>query len=142
MSGTEYIIRGVPYELIGQFWKFAEPFVKRALDHTHGEMTHLDLAQMCLKRDAQLWLIYHNGRVVGAGTTEIVLYPQKKVCRIITLAGTEFDEWMGMAHDVVSLWAKEQGCQAMQALTRTGFVPKLKSIGYKNRYCICDKPLE
>jgi len=137
----EYIISGIPFQAIDRFWVFAEPYVKRALDHTNGEMTHIDLKEMCISRDAQLWLCNKGNRIIGAGTTEIVIYPRKKVCRIITLAGTEFDGWMDLAHNVITLWAKDQGCESLQALTRTGFVQKLKKIGFRNRYCVCDKPI-
>lgn len=123
-------------------WKFAEPYIKRALDHTHGEISHLDLLVRCLERDIQLWMIYDGQRIVGAGTTEIVLYPRMKVCRIITLAGAEFDEWAGYAQDVIGAWAKEQGCEAMEAYTRKGFVPKLQKLGFKHKYSVCHKPLE
>lgn len=138
----DYTFRGIPHTHVEHFWPFAEPFIKRALDHAHGEMSHLDLKRMCINRDAQLWICKGPQKIVGAGTTEIVLYPQKKVCRMITLAGTEFDNWMEMAHDIIAAWARTQDCQSLQAYTRTGFVPKLRKLGYRNRYCVCDKSLE
>jgi hypothetical protein len=131
----EFILRGIPHVMIEKVWPLAEPYVKRGLEHSYGEVSHLDLKRQCLERDGQLWVAYKkSGRIVGAGTTEIVQYPQMKVCRIITLAGSEFDEWMEMSHQIIEAWALEQGCDGIEAFVRRGFVPKLKDIGYQFRY--------
>lgn len=122
-------------------WKFAEPFVKRALDHTNGELAASDLLRLCLARDAQLWMIFDGQRIAGAGTTEIIFYPQKKICRIITLAGTEFENWMHYAYQIIEAWAKDNGCVGVEAYTRKGFVPKLQKIGFRHKYSVCHKPI-
>lgn len=132
-----YQVRGVPSALVEQLWKFAEPYIKRALDHTFGEVGIEDLKAGCLSRDVQLWMMTKDGRVNGAATTEILLYPQKKVCRIITLSGTDFDEWKGVALEVIRAWAAEQGCVGVEVYVRKGFVPKLAELGYKHRYSVC-----
>lgn len=142
-SDMEYNIKGIPHEGVESLWRFAEPFIKRALDHTFGELSIEDVKDKCLSRDMQLWMIAKGNRVVGAGTTMIVLHPQMKVCRIVTLAGTEFDEWKDMAHAFIEIWADEaMGCEAVEAYTRKGFVPKLLEIGYKTRYCVMHKKLK
>lgn len=133
----EYQVRGIPSALIEKMWPFAEPYVKRALDHTFGEIAPLDLKNGCLARDMQLWMAAKNSRVMGAGTTEIVLYPQMKVCRVITLAGTEFDAWRELALNIIRNWALEQDCQAMECYVRKGFVPKLQELGFKHKYSVC-----
>jgi hypothetical protein len=138
----EYIIKGIPSEGIEVVWRFAEPFIKRALDHTFGELSSQDIAQFCENRDMQLWMIVKGTRVVGAGATQIVLYPQMKVCRIVALAGTEFDQWMDYAHAVIEAWALEQKCAAMESYVRKGFIPKLQGIGYKHRYSVAHKSLK
>jgi hypothetical protein len=135
----EYIIKGIPCEGVETVWRFAEPFIKRALDHTFGEISAMDILQFCENRDMQLWMIVKGNRVVGAGTTQIVFYPQMKVCRIVTLAGTEFDNWMGMAHAYIEAWAISQQCQDMEVYVRKGFMPKLQDIGYKHRYSVAHK---
>lgn len=139
----EYNIKGIPHEGVESLWRFAEPFVKRALDHTFGELTSEDVKNMCLSRDMQLWMIAKGNRVVGAGTTMIVTYPQLRACRIVTLAGTAFDEWKDMAHAFIEIWADEQmKCEAVEAFVRKGFVPKLLDIGYKHRYSVMHKKLK
>ena len=138
----DYNIRGIPPQAVDGLWRFAEPYIKRALDHTFGELSPEDVMKMCASSDMQLWMISKEKRIVGAGTTQIVCYPQMKVCRIVTLAGSEFDEWMDIAHMNLELWAESMGCEAMEAYVRKGFVPKLGQIGYKHRYSVCNKSLK
>lgn len=137
----EYVIRGIPSKAVGELWKFAEPYVKRALDHTFGELSSEDIRQACVTEQMQLWMILHGTRIVGAGTTQIVVYPQMKVCRILTLAGSDFQEWMDFAHMNIEIWAQSMGCTGMEAFVRKGFVPKLIEIGYKHRYSVVHKSL-
>lgn len=138
----EYNIRGLPAPVVPDLWRFAEPFVLRALEHTFGELSADDIKNLCLGRDAQLWVITKGTRVVGAGTTMLMPYPQMLVCRIITLAGNEFDAWKEMAHSQIEQWAVSQGCKDVEAYVRRGFVPKLMELGYKHRYSVVHKTLK
>ena len=140
---NEYNIKGIPHDGVPSLWRFAEPFIKRALDHTFGELGADDIQAACMSRDMQLWMIAKGNRVVGAGTTMIIPYPKMKVCRIVTLAGTEFDAWKDMAHAFIEIWADVQmGCEDVECYVRKGFVPKLLEMGYRHRYSVCHKKLK
>lgn len=134
-------MQGVPYQVVEHFWPFAEPYIKRALDHASGELTPADLKEGCLSRAIQLWLISREKRIFGAITTEIVVYPQRKHCRIITLAGNDFESWVPLADTILDAWAAEQGCVAMEAYVRKGFVSKLAPLGYRHKYSVVVKGL-
>ena len=138
----DYNIRGIPPQAVSDLWRFAEPYIKRALDHTYGEIAPEDIRQMCIDTNMQLWMISKDKRLVGAGTTQIVCYPQMKVFRIVTLAGAEFDQWMDVAHMNLELFAESVGCAAMECYCRKGFVPKLCEIGYRHRYSVVHKSLK
>ena len=139
---SEYNMKGIPPQAIEGLWRFAEPFIKRALDHTYGEISHEDIKAFCQNSDMQLWMVSEGKRIVGAGTTQIVVYPQMKVCRIVTLAGSDFPEWMNIAHMNLEMWAESMGCEGMECYVRKGFVPKLCGIGYKHKYSVCHKSLK
>lgn len=138
----DYNIRGIPPNAVESLWRFAEPYIKRALDHTFGELSPDDIRNMCVRQDMQLWMVSRDNRMVGAGTTQIVCYPQVKVCRIVTLSGAEFDKWMDIAHMNLEMWAESLGCEAMEGYCRKGFVQKVMAIGYKHRYCVVHKSLK
>lgn len=142
MEESKFRIRGIPSELVDRFWKYAEPYVKRALDHTSGEFTPTDIRDYCRNQVIQLWLIAEGERVIGACTTEIVVYPQRKHCRVVTLGGTKAPEWTSLLDTILAAWAKEQGCVAMEAFVRKGYVPVLGKYGYKPKYTALVREIE
>lgn len=137
-----YLIRGIPHSLIERMWPFAEPYVKRALDHAAGEITPDDLKKGCLSRDIQLWMVSKDSRVVGAATTEIIVYPNKKHCRVITIAGSQFEDWVDQMDAALAQWAASIGCDALEAHVRKGFVKRLASLQYKHLHSVVIKKLE
>lgn len=134
-------IRGIPAELIDRFWLYAAPYIKRALDHANGEFLVDDIKMYCRDRNIQLWLVSEADRVIAAITTEIVVYPRRKHCRIVTLAGSRAPEWTAQADIIIGEWAKAQGCTAMEAFVRKGYVPVLAKHGYSHKYSAVFKEL-
>jgi hypothetical protein len=141
LKPCEYMMQGIPAELIERFWPFAEPYIKRALDHAHGEFTAADFRRSCLERNSQLWLISKEKRIFGAVTTEIVVYPHRKHCRVITLAGSNFAEWVALADTTLEAWSIAQGCDAIESYVRRGLVPKMAPLGYKHGHSVLVKEL-
>lgn len=141
MTDPQFTIRGIPAPLVDRFWHLAEPYVKRALDHTSGELNAQDIRRLCKDRAIQLWLVREGERVLGAASTEIVVYPQRKHARVITLAGSRAPEWTGLLDTILNDWARSQGCAAIEAFVRKGYVPKLMEYGYKHKYSVVTKEL-
>lgn len=133
LEEQKFHIRGIPYLLIEKMWPFAEPYIKRALDNMSGEFLPSDIKKMCINRDVQLWLITYEDRVIAAVTTEIVVYPRRKHCRILTFAGTNTQNWVNDFNATIESWAKEQGCNAMEANVRKSYTQKMEDQGYRCR---------
>jgi hypothetical protein len=94
--------------------------------------------------EMQLWVVFdeENGKEIKAVvTTQLINYPQKRVCRIVTLGGEGMDEWVAQILEVLEEWSEEQGCDAMETVCRKGFVKKLKNFGYEQTYTIVGKEL-
>lgn len=140
-AAKKYHVRGIPANMVEHFWPFAEPYIKRALDHTSGEFLPSDLKIYCKERVAQLWLISENSRVIAACTTEIVNYPQRRHCRVITLGGTKAPEWTGLLDIILEEWSRQQGCVAIEAFVRKGYVSVLSQYGYKQKYAAVFKDI-
>lgn len=138
----KYHIRGIPAAMVERFWLLAEPYVKRALDTTSGEFTPADIRMLCKDRVMQLWLVTEGERVVAAVTTEIVVYPQYKNCRVATIGGTKAVEWTGLLTYTLNEWAREQGCKNIEAFVRKGYVNVLSNYGFKHKYSAVFKPIE
>lgn len=133
-AAAKFRIRGIPANMVDRFWPLAEPYIKRALDHTRGEFTPADIKSLCKDKVIQLWLVSEGERIIAAATTEIVVYPSAKHCRVATLGGSRAVEWLQLLFFVLDEWAKEQGCDAMEAFVRKGFVRILADYGYKHMY--------
>lgn len=140
MNAPRFKIQGIPAPLVDHFWKQCEPFIKRALDHANGEFLPSDIRDLCKDRCCQLWVVTEADKIVGVATTEIVNYPRKRHARIFTLAGTGKD-WFPDLDIILCAWAKEQGCQALEAHVRKGFVPTLLNYGGKHKYSTVVKEL-
>ena len=98
--------------------------------------------QQLINRDMQLWIIQDEyAEILAALTTEIMIYPKKKTCRIVTLGGTELDEWVEGLLQVIETWAIDNGCEAMETACRKGFIKKIKKYGYEHTYTILGKEL-
>jgi hypothetical protein len=134
-------MRGIPALAVPTLWHYAEPFVKRALDHTNGELHADDIRALCENRDCQLWLITQGDRAVGAVTTELVNYPHRRHCRVITLGGSRLAEWMELCDNTLCAWATSQQCQGIEAFVRKGLVPKLAEIEWRHKHSIVYKEL-
>lgn len=111
--------------------------MKRAVDHANGELDHHDIRAFCESRDMQLWLIGNKYGVVGAVTTEIINYPRKRMLRVVTLAGKEFDNWAGQLNDLLGEWAASLQCDGIECFVRSGFTKKLAAYGFRKKYEVC-----
>lgn len=138
---SDYNFQRIPVELVDRFWHYAEPYIKRALDQTGGEFTPEDILLFCKEDVIHLWLVSEGARVVGAVTTEVVIYPRRKHLRIATLAGSKGLEWTGLVDTILAKWAKSLGCDGIEAFVRKGYVPTLIKYGYQHKYSTVIKDL-
>jgi len=104
-------------------------------------MTSKDIYNFCKESKMQLWIVFDSkSNIKAVVTTEIINYPKKKVCRIITLGGQEIDNWLHSI-SVIEAWAEENECHAMETFCRKGFIKKLEHYGYEQTYTVLGKEL-
>lgn len=116
-----------------------ERFIQSALEHGGGELNSDDIMRLCCERDMQLWVVTREGVAVGAATTEVIVYPNKKRIRIVTLGGSEFEKWATLLDGILIGWAKENEAVGSEVFVRKGFTKKLSDLGYKERYIAMSK---
>jgi len=134
-------LTGIPSQEIDEIWEACEPYVELGAKKGQSEMTSKDIYNFCKEAKMQLWVIFNEkNKIKGVGTTEIVIHPRKKVCRIITLGGEEIDNWLHSI-TVIEAWAEENGCHAMETFCRKGFIKKLEHYGYEQTYTVLGKEL-
>ena len=109
---------------------------------SRDEMSVEDIYKRLSEARMQLRLIFDDDReIISVLTTEIIEYPRKTVCRIVTLGGQELDLWVEELLNTLEEWALENGCVAMETVCRKGFIKKLERFGYENAYTVLVKEL-
>jgi hypothetical protein len=124
----------VPY-----LWEQVEPLLERIAPHTEGELEADDYIHPISQGHMQLWVATENGKVHSAMVTQIVPYPQKKVLRIISIAGSEFDR-LYTYKDMVESFALNCGCTALEMWGRKGWKKLLPD--WKDSYVVFTKDLK
>lgn len=136
-----YNIRGIPVELLDRYWKYATPYLKRALDRATGELTLADMLSFARAGQVQLWLVHDGARICGAATTEVIKFPTCNRLRVLTVSGTHFDLWAPALDIKLQEWALTHRCDGIEAYVRKGFVPKLRALDYQHKISQVWKPL-
>lgn len=105
-------------QLAEKYAKVREPLMA-ALELVGGTHSERDLLKGLESEAMQLWPGEKSGIV-----TEIIQYPQAKVCHF-WLVGGEIKEILAMEPSIVD-WAKSIGCSKVTAAGRRGWTRKLK----------------
>jgi hypothetical protein len=114
-------------------WKVIKPFISQALEFSQGELNAEDIYQGLMYGTMKAWVFHEGPKIKGVCVACPVAYPHFRVCRILTVAGTDFEQWKHFeAH--VELYAKALNCQFIDALGRPGWKLFAKQLGYSPQY--------
>ena len=135
-------ISGIPSDRINEVWEDCEPYIEMGNGKSGDEMSVEDIYKRLSEARMQLWLVFDDDReIISVLTTEIIEYPRKTMCRIVTLGGQDLDLWVEQLLETLEEWALENGCVAMETVCRKGFIKKLERFGYENAYTVLVKEL-
>lgn len=115
------------------------PLIEEATKYSIGKFTGTDVIRLIMNNTFQLWGAVGDD-LRGIAITEIVQFPQKKVCRFLCCTGNEAADWIGLIEEIEA-WAKSIGCKSFQAECRPGWERYLKPFGYMKHHVILDKEL-
>ena len=122
-------------------WDEVVPLIEAALKHSEGEIIPEDLVKPIKIGKMQLWVALSDG-VIAAMITEIVVYPRKRVLRVITIAGKDghgMSKWYGFL-PLVEGFALSNNCSSLEAWTRKGMAKKLTD--WEHKYMVITKDLK
>tara|TARA_R100001443_G_scaffold95249_1_gene101686 strand:+ start:644 stop:1069 length:426 start_codon:yes stop_codon:yes gene_type:complete len=133
---------GISSKEINLYWEHCKDFIELGNDQSQEELTLQDIKESCINAEMQLWVVVNErNEVTAAVTTQIIEYPNKKVCRIVTLGGVGLDKWLHLL-DEIEEWARYMRCQAVEMFCRKGFLKKLQEKDYKQIYVVLGKKIE
>ena len=125
----------VPQDDLHIVWNEVEPLIKKALDDTY---TARDILDGLVKNSFQLFISWED-KVESAVITEVIQYPQKKVCRYFLAGGSNINNWLEPIQQEIEKFAKYNQCDAIEIAGRKGWLRKLK--GYKQKIYLMSKKL-
>lgn len=125
----------VPQEDLHIVWNEVEHLIKKALDDTY---TARDILDGLVKNAFQLFISWED-KVESAVITEVIQYPQKKVCRYFLAGGSNMNNWLEPIQQEIEKFAKYNQCDAIEVAGRKGWLRKLK--GYEQKIYLMSKKL-
>ena len=135
-------IAGITSDRIDDVWDRCSKFIEMGINHSQCELSTMDYYDRLVNQEMQLWVVYDEEKQIKCAlTTEVIEYPRKKVCRIVSLGGRNLDEWVERWLDILERWAEENDCDSIETYCRKGFIKKLEKFGYSNTYVVLGKEL-
>ena len=126
-------------EDVAYVWEEVTPLLDTVKEHTEGELETDDFLEPLTHGDMQLWIATEGSTVHGVMVTQLIPYPQKKILRIISLAGDNFEELRGF-QEMIEAFAVKTGCTALEMWGRKGWKKLLPD--WEDTYVVYTKDLK
>jgi len=126
-------------EDVAYIWDQVAPLLDRVREHTEGELETDDYLGELSDGNMQLWIATENNGLHSIMVTQIAVYPQKKVLKIISMAGSEFSRLYEF-NDMVESFAIKTGCSGMELWGRKGWKKLLPD--WESNYIVYTKDLK
>ena len=105
-------------------WKDCEKIFKKSCKRSGGRVSVIDLYMNCIENKSSLWIVFEpdSMNIVGCAITQLQDYPTKlRMLNIEHVAGGRYEEWVDKGFEILYKWAKDNNCDGIEALGRSGF---------------------
>ena len=121
----------MPAAQIRNYWRDVKEHLEPAIDLSNGRWTESYVLAGLVLNEQNLWVIVDNQQdIVGAVTTEIVSYPEKRALAMHFLGGHDFDLFYPELFTALTNFAKETNCAVIETNARFGFWKWFKDSGF------------
>ena len=139
MGKTRLKAQIVQPEDIAYIWEEVAPLLNRVKEHSEGEAEPDDFLEPLTHGHMQLWIATEDKQMHSAMITQIIVYHQKKVLRVISIAGSDFKRLYEF-NDMVESFAIKTGCSGMELWGRRGWKKLLPD--WESNYIVYSKDLK
>ena len=139
MGKTRLKAQIVQPEDIAYIWEEVARLRNRVKEHSEGEADPDDFLEPLTHGHMQLWIATEDKQMHSAMITQIIVYPQKKVLRVISIAGSDFKRLYEF-NDMVESFAIKTGCSGMELWGRRGWKKLLPD--WESNYIVYSKDLK
>jgi hypothetical protein len=133
----------VPANYLHALWPDVKDQLARAVDRSKGRWSMESVFKTIIEQRSHLWVAFDEDKKInGVGTTEIVVYPGRRMLSITFLGGDKFNDWVWDMLDRFQDWARDNECSGVEATARMGFWEWLKQDGFERSYVVYEKRLD
>jgi len=130
----------VPPMHIESAWPSLAPLLEPAVERSHGRWSMEHIKEWALFNEKQIWIVFDDSKTIHCvAVTQNVVYPTSKMLSIEFLGGAGLDTWAFKLLDVLNNWAKDSGCNGIEATARIGFWKWLEKDGFDKAYTVFEK---
>ena len=126
-------------EDVAYIWDQVAPLLEKVKEYSEGEGEPDDFLEALTHGDMQLWIATEDSNMHSVMVTQIVTYPQKKILRVISIAGSDFKRLYEF-NDMVESFAIKTGCSGMELWGRKGWKKLLPD--WESNYIVYSKDLK
>ena len=126
-------------EDVAYIWDQVAPLLEKVKEYSEGEAEPDAFLEALTHGDMQLWIATEDSNMHSVMVTQIVTYPQKKILRVISIAGSDFKRLYEF-NDMVESFAIKTGCSGMELWGRKGWKKLLPD--WESNYIVYSKDLK
>jgi hypothetical protein len=126
-------------EDIAYIWEDVAPLLEMVQEHTEGELETDDFLEPLTHGNMQLWIATEEKDIHAVMVTQFVIYPQKNILRIISLAGDDFEKIRNF-QEMIEGFAIKNECTALEMWGRKGWKKLLPD--WRDTYIVYTKDLK
>jgi len=120
-------------------WPKVEPMLDKVCHRSQGELLAKDYLPYIMDGDMQSWLGLDEDKIFISMVTQFIYYPQKKILRVIAIAGEKFLEAHEKFNDMFESFAITNDCSALELWGRKGWKKMLPD--WDSKYIVFTKDL-
>jgi hypothetical protein len=138
---TFYVTR-IKKEHAIQAWHRVKGFLKPAIKRSKGRWEPEYVLANLVNGRQELWAVTNEvHEVIGAITTEVIHYPEKRMLMIHFLGGEGMDRWYVDMSDAMSEHARQSGCTGIECIARSGFWKWFQNDGFEKTAVFYEKSI-
>ena len=131
------ICTAVPRAATDIVWGDVSGMLNKAIQTSAGKYHIDDIYRHINEGFYNLWLIIddkEDEKVIAAITTRIIEYPNRKAMAMDWIGGKRMMEWLPIAMERLSSFAKDCGCSHLEGYGRKAWSKVLKKYNWKPEY--------
>jgi hypothetical protein len=117
---SDSVLMPIPSSRIDTIIPNVIEMLNSAVESANGRFTLDDAIRHFKEKDWVLWTSVRDKKIEAIAATEILQYPQKKMCAVRIVTGKNYANWVQLENGIAA-WAQSIGCDGMEAYARKGW---------------------